>query len=181
MKPQNRLSTAQSPSITSEIAAMCDVPYREAVGTVQWTSLTTHPDISFDISTVARFLMNLGVMHWEAIKCIFQYLKGMHDLWLTYGGMERKLVGYADADGSMAEDRKAVSGYAFIIDGGAMSWSSKKQEIVSLSMTVSECVAAMHATKEALWLLCSLISEILSPATTLTILFSDNQSAIALI
>ncbi|THH14812.1 hypothetical protein EW146_g5573 [Bondarzewia mesenterica] len=110
---------------------------------------------------------------------LWPYLKGMRDLWLTYEGTERKLVGYADVDGSMAEDRKAVSGYAFIIDGGAVSWSSKKQEIVSLSTTESEYVTATHAAKEALWLR-SLISEILSPATTLTILFSDNQSAIAL-
>ena len=52
----------------------------------------------------------------------------------------------------MAEDRKAISGYAFLIDGGAVSWSSKKQEIVSLSTTESEYVAATHAAKEALWL-----------------------------
>ncbi|THH08422.1 hypothetical protein EW146_g8993 [Bondarzewia mesenterica] len=152
MEPQNRLSTAQSPSTTSEIATMHDVPYREAVSAVQWTSLTTCPDISFAVSTVARFSTNLGIAHWEAVKHIFRYLKGMRDLWLTYEGTERKLVGYADADGSMAEDRKAVSG---------------------------EYVAATHAAKEALWLH-SLISEILSPATTSTVLFSDNQSAIAL-
>ncbi len=31
------------------------------------------------------------------------------------GGM----TGYADADGQMQEDRRAISGYAFLIDGGA--------------------------------------------------------------
>ena len=65
------------------------------------------------------------------------------------------------------------------MDGGAVSWSSKKQEIVSLSTTESEYVAATHATKEALWLR-SLVAEILAPVTTPTTLFSDNQSAIAL-
>ena len=49
----------------------------------------------------------------------------MKDLWLGYGGQKRELIGYADADGSMAEDRKAVSEYAFIINGGAVSWSAK--------------------------------------------------------
>ena len=62
------------------------------------------------------------------------------------------LVGYADADGSMAEDQRAVSSYAFIVDGGAVSWSTKRQEIVSLSTTKSEYIAATHAAKEALWL-----------------------------
>ena len=69
-----------------------------------------------------------------------------------YGGAPSALIGYADADGSMAEDHRAILGYAFLIDGGAMSWSSKKQEIVSLSTTESEYVVAMHTAKEALWL-----------------------------
>ena len=80
---------------------------------------------------------------------------------------------------SMSEDRRAISGYAFLIDGGAVSWSSKRQEIVSLSTTKSEYVAATHGGKEALWLR-SLISEVFSNITSPTTLFSDNQAAIAL-
>ena len=89
------------------------------------------------------------------------------------------LAGYADADGSMGEDRRAVSGYAFLIDGGAVSWSSKRQEIISLSTTKSEYVAATHAAKEALWLR-SFIGELFTPLAEPITLFSDNQSAIAL-
>jgi hypothetical protein len=55
-----------------------------------------------------------------------------------YGGQEVSLVGYADADGSMVEDRHTISGYAFLIDGGAVSWSTKRQEIVLLLTTESE-------------------------------------------
>ena len=95
------------------------------------------------------------------------------------GKKKSLVVGYADVDGSMAEDRRAVSGYAFLIDGGAVSWSSKRQEIVSLSTTESEYVAASHATKEALWLR-SLIGEVFAPLAEPTTIFSDNQSAIAL-
>jgi len=68
---------------------------------------------------------------------------------LSYGGKTKELEGYADADGSMAEDRRAISGYAFIVHGGAVSWSTKKQEIISLSTT--EYIAATYAMKEALW------------------------------
>jgi hypothetical protein len=89
------------------------------------------------------------------------------------------LEGYADADGSMAEDRKAISGYAFLVNGGAVSWSAKRQEIISLSTTESEYVAAVHAAKEALWLR-SLISSLFGIEIPTTTLFSDNQSAIAL-
>ena len=79
----------------------------------------------------------------------------------------------------MSKDQKAVSGYTFLIDGGTVSWASKKQEIVSLSTTESEYVAATHATKEALWL-CSFIGEVLIPLDEPITLFSDNQSTIAL-
>jgi hypothetical protein len=46
--------------------------------------------------------------------------------------------------GSMGEDRHAVSGHALLIEGHAVSWSFKHQEIVSLSTTESEYVAATH-------------------------------------
>jgi hypothetical protein len=110
---------------------------------------------------------------------VFQYLKGTRDFWLTYGHTKAELTGYADADGSMAEDRRAISGYAFIIHGGAVSWSAKRQQIVSLSTTESEYVAAAHAAKEAKWLR-SLIQQLFDTEMSPTTLFSDNQSAIAL-
>ena len=103
--------------------------------------------------------MNPGAVHWEVVKRVFRYLKGTHELWLSYGGTAKEMEGYADADGSMMEDRRAISGYAFIINGGAVSWSTKKQEIVSLSTTESKYIAATYAAKEALWLR-SLMSQI---------------------
>ena len=88
-------------------------------------------------------------------------------------------MGYTNVNGSMAEDCHAISGYTFLVDGGAVSWSSKWQEIISLSTTESEYVAAMHGMKEALWL-CSLISEAFGTLKDATVMFYDNQSTIAL-
>ena len=50
------------------------------------------------------------------------------------------------------EDCRVITGYAFLINGGAFSWSSKKQEIISLSTMESEYVADTQGMKEALWL-----------------------------
>jgi len=179
MDPNVRLTSAQSPTATDDIAKMRDVPYHEAIGSLMYASLGTRPDISFAVQTLSRFAVNPGMAHWEAVKRVFRYLKGTRELWLSYGGMKKEMEGYADADGSMMEDRKAISGYAFIINGGAVSWSAKKQEIISLSTTESEYVAATYAAKEALWLR-SLISQIFGVVLPATTLFSDNQSAIAL-
>jgi len=74
-------------------------------------------------------------------------LKGTKELWLGYGAKTKVLQGYADADGSMGEDQKVISGYAFMINGGAISWSAKRQELISLLTTESEYIAATYAAK----------------------------------
>jgi hypothetical protein len=54
---------------------------------------------------------------------------------------------------------------------------SKQQELVVLSMTEGEYVAATHALKEALWLR-SFTSEVFGSTLAPTTLFSDNKSTV---
>jgi hypothetical protein len=121
MDPNIKLTSTQSPTTTNNIVKMRDMPYHETVGSLMYTSLGTHPNITFAVQTLSRFATNPGPTHWDAIKRVFQYLKGTRNLWLSYGGNKVDLEGYADADGSMMEDRKAISGYAFIVHGGTVS------------------------------------------------------------
>ena len=176
--PNRPLLKSQCPTKLADIAKMKNIPYREAVGSLLYAAMGTRPDIAFATSTVAQFMDNPGHEHWEAVKKIFWYLKGTRDLKLIYGGKEEDLYGYVD-DGASQDHRRAISGYVFIVDGGAVSWSSKKQEVVTLSTTEAEYVAATHAAKEAVWLR-RLIGEIFSPLKEPTTLHGDNQSAIAL-
>lgn len=98
---------------------------------------------------------------------------------VTYGEASNPLESYAAADGSMAEDRRAILGYASLIDGSTVSWSSKWREMIdSLSITESEYPAVTHGGKEAFWLR-TLISEIFGDLKVPTTLFYDNQAAIA--
>ena len=140
---------------------------------------TGRPDIAFAMSTVAQFSENPGWAHWEAVKRIYKYLLGTKELELTYGGEQRGLEGYVDADGASQEHRRAITGYVFMIDGGAVSWSSKKQELVTLSTTEAEYVAQTHAAKEAIWFR-RLLTDLFDSVDTPTTLFSDSKSAIAL-
>ena len=79
----------------------------------------------------------------------------------------------------MQEDRHAISGYVFMLNGGAVSWSSKWQDTISLSTTKAEYIALTHAAKEAIWFR-NLLLEIFSPINHPITIHSDNQSAIAL-
>ena len=60
-----------------------------------------------------------------------------------------------------------------------MLWNSKQQEIIVLSTTEGEYVAATQAAKEALWLR-SFTNDVFGLELAPTALFSDNKSAIAL-
>ena len=179
MDPSAPLSKSQEPSKLEDIARMKSIPYREAVGSLMYAAMGTRPDIAFATSTVAQFSENPGWAHWEAVKRIYKYLLGTKELELTYGGEQRGLEGYVDADGASQEHRRAITGYVFMIDGGAVSWSSKKQELVTLSTTEAEYVAQTHAAKEAIWFR-RLLTDLFDSVDTPTTLFSDSKSAIAL-
>jgi hypothetical protein len=116
------------------------------------------------------------IFYWEAVKRVFRYLSGTKDWGLTFGGGKEGLEGFADADGASQEHRHVISGHTYLIDKGAISWSSRKQEFVTLSTAEAEYVAAMHATKEGIWL-CNII---FTPLTQPTPLHCDNQSAITI-
>jgi hypothetical protein len=76
----------------------------------------------------------------------------MKELALTYGGngKGRGLEGFSDTDGASQEHRHAITGSAFLVNGGAVSWSSKKQELVMLSTTEAEYTASSQASCEAI-------------------------------
>jgi hypothetical protein len=160
---------------------MKNIPYREGIGSLMYASVGTRPDIAFAVSTLAQFSENPVQVHWDAIKHVFCYLNGMKKLALTYrgNGKGQGLEGFSDANGALQEHRHAITGYAFLIDGGAVSWSSKKQELVTLSITEAEYVISSQASCEAVWLR-RLIGEIFCPLKQPTPLYCDNQSAIAL-
>jgi hypothetical protein len=180
MVPGIVYSKDDSPSSPQEAARMEKVPYREAIGSLMYASVATRPDISFAVAALSQFLDNPGEVHWEAVKRILRYLSGTKDFVLTYGNECHNLIGYTDADGATQEHRRAISGHAFLIDGGAVSWSSKKQELVTLSTAEAEYVAATHAAKEALWLR-RLVFELFPSLEAPTVLYCDNQAALRLI
>ena len=172
-------SRTDCPSDPAEQARMKKTPYREAIGSLMYASVATRPDITYSVSALSRFLDNPGTIHWEAAKRVFRYLAGTRDLTLTYGEERHELLGYTDANGASHEHRHAISGLTYLIDGGAISWQSRKQELVTLSTAEAKYVAATHAAKEAIWLR-RLISELFPFPPTPTTLFCDNQAAIKL-
>jgi hypothetical protein len=183
LDPHQHLSISQSPSTPRQFEDMRNVPYREAIGSLMYAALGTRPDIAFAVSLLSQYMQNPGRPHWEALKRVFRYLKGTQDKRLVIGDKHQDshngIEGFTDADWGSQEHRHSISGYVFMIDGGAVSWSSKKQPIVALSTTEAEYIAATHAAKEALWIR-TFIAEVARPLTRPITIYCDNQSAIAI-
>lgn len=177
--PGASLSKDNAPADDTEAAHMQKTPYREAIGSLMYAAIATRPDISFAVSALSQFLNNPGEVHWEFVEWIFRYLAGTKTHTLMYGNEHHDLIGYTDADGASQEHRHAISGFAFLIDGGAISWASRKQELVTLSTAEAEYVAATHAAKECIWLR-KLSIPLFGSHSTPTTLYCDNQAALHL-
>ncbi len=155
--------------------------YARAIGTLMYLMLGTRPDIAFAVSCLARYMSNPTPAHEKALKRVFRYLRGSSTFVLAYKGELQPLVGYTDADwGGDPQTRRSTSGYLFNIGSAAISWSSKRQPCVALSSCKAEYMGETQATKEAVWLreLMKGLTAQKEPAAT--VIFADNQGAIAL-
>jgi len=167
------------PADATEVAYMAKVPYHKAIGSLIYAAEATQPDITFAISTLSQFLENPSHVHWEAIKWIFQYLTSTKTHTLTYRNECHDLIVFTNADGTSQEHHHAISGFTFLIDGGAVSWASHKQELITLSTAKAEYMATMDAAKECIWLH-RLTEPLFGAASTPTTLYCDNQAALHL-
>ena len=126
--------------------------------------LGTRPDLAFAVSVVSRYSFKPNDSHWQAVKRIFQYIKGTLDLQLTFRGPITAITGYTDADWAGDQDtRRSTSGFVFNLGSGAISWSSKRQPTVALSSCEAEYMGQTQAVKEAVWLK-SLLDQLLPPS-----------------
>ena len=148
-----------------------------------YAMLGTRPDIAFAIMSLSQFCSNPGQPHWTGVNHLLHYLAGTVDYQLTYASDRQQslsLYGFCDSDwASNQDDRRSVTGYVFMLGGGAVSWQAKKQTTVALSSVEAEYMAASQATKEALWWR-MLLRELGTSATSATSLLSDSQGSIAL-
>ncbi|XP_074337693.1 secreted RxLR effector protein 161-like [Apium graveolens] len=89
--------------------------YKQIIGSLTYLT-NTRPDLKFIVSFLSRYMSRPIKLHFLAAKRVLRYLKGTLD--------------YGDVDG-----RKSTSGYTFMMGGGGVAWSSKKQSVVALSTT----------------------------------------------
>ncbi|KAL8104868.1 hypothetical protein AgCh_028873 [Apium graveolens] len=154
--------------------------YRSLVGSLMYLT-ATRPDITYGVSLISRFMEQPKKTHWEAGKRILRYVRGTLGDGIYYQkGNDTKVIGYCDSDwaGSI-DDSKSTSGNVFFTGSSAITWMSKKQQVVALSTAEAEYISLSLASCQALWI--TWVLEDLKHATKESpIIYCDNKSAIAL-
>ncbi|XP_020272454.1 uncharacterized protein LOC109847633 [Asparagus officinalis] len=154
--------------------------FRSMIGGLNYLS-HTRPDIAFSVSVVSRFMHSPSMHHLGAAKTILCYIVGTVDFGIWYSRVSNfKLCGFTDSDwASCLDGGKSTSGHVFSLGSGVISWSSKKQEIVTLSSSEAEYVAATAAVCQAIWLR-RLLTDFYQIQEGATQVFCDNRATISM-
>ncbi len=125
---------------------MAGVPYRRAVGCLMYLMVGTRSDLAAAVGALSQFASDPCPTHWQTLK---RYIQGTKTHGIEFQASDTDgLRGYSDADwAGNVEYRRSTSGYAFMMNGGCVSWRSKKQRTVALSSTEAEYmgVVGSHA------------------------------------
>jgi len=116
--------------------------------------VNTRPNISFAINTLSQFMVESKRVHSTTIRHILKYVHGTIRIRLKYTrGDDVGLSGftYVDWAGSSV-DRKSNSGNCINIGSRMISWCSRKQKLIALSLAEAEYMAVSMAMCEAIWL-----------------------------
>ncbi|KAJ9546206.1 hypothetical protein OSB04_025913 [Centaurea solstitialis] len=154
--------------------------YRSLAGALQYLTFT-RPDIAYAVHQVCLFMHDPRLPHLNALKRILRYLKGTlcHGLHIKASAVDR-LVAYSDADrAGCPNTRRSTSGFCVYLGENLVSWSSKRQHVVSRSSAEAEYRGIANLVAETAWLR-NLLLEFCCPLSRATVVFCDNVSAMYL-
>jgi hypothetical protein len=127
--------------------------YHSMIGSLLYLC-ASRPNIMHSVEMCARYQAAPKESHLMAVKRIFQYLIHTPTFGLWYPkGSSFELVRYSDPDwvGDKV-DRKSTSRACQFLGRSLVSWSSKKQNCVSLSTAEAEYVSAMSCWAQLIWM-----------------------------
>lgn len=146
----------------------------------QFACIGTRLDLSYDVSVAAKFCANPSPAQYNALRCIIKFLAWTLALNISFFGNAQLLflTFYNDVDFAM--DLDDWRSHSRFIHHGHVLWASRKQANCASSTTEAEYLVASSTTKEIIGHR-RLFSILGKPHTSLTLLLTDNPSALQLI
>jgi hypothetical protein len=139
----------------------------------------TRLDIAYIVQQICLHMHDPQEPHLTAMKCILRYLHGTpgYSLLLRHSSSS-DLVVYTNADwADCPETRRSMSGYAVFLGDNLVSWSAKRQTVVSRFSAEVEYHAVANGMTEATWLR-QLLHELQTPPSRCTLVYCDNISVV---
>src|SRR6185436_7532480 len=141
--------------------------YRSLAGALQYL-IFTRPDLTYAVQQVCLHMHDPRESHLAALKRLLRYVRGS---FVLHRSPTSELVVYTDADWAGCPDtRRSTSDYAVFLGGNLVSWSSKRQPVVSRSSAEAEYRADANGVAEASWLR-QLLAELHSPLAKSTLVY----------
>ena len=133
MTKGDKYSKDQCPRNELERKKMDNCPYNAAIDILMYAQACTKIDISFAIGMLGRYQIDPSMNHWVGKKKVLRYLSGTRNHMLTYRKIDHlEVISYSNADfAKCLSPRRSTSVYVFLLDGGAVSWRSAKQTLVT--------------------------------------------------
>ncbi|POV97395.1 hypothetical protein PSTT_15070 [Puccinia striiformis] len=159
-----------------------DISYRALIGSLNYLSILTRPDISYAVSTLSQYLENPGIKHYYAAVQIFQYLKGTRNFGLVFKKEKGMMLrAFADADwGNGPDTRRSTTGFVVTVGTHLVDWKSTKQATISLSSAEAEYKALSDLGRDLAWI-ANIANEVLIYSnSTAIVVYVDNKAAINL-
>ncbi|GJU23555.1 ribonuclease H-like domain-containing protein [Tanacetum coccineum] len=152
--------------------------YRSLAGGLQYLTFT-RPDLSYAVQQVCLYMHDTREPHFSALKRILRYVQGTLELGLhLYASATTSLVRYTDADwAGCPSTRRSTSGYCVFLGDNLLSWSAKRQHIISRSSAEAEYRGVANVVAETAWIR-NLLRKLHSPLLTATLVYCDNVSAV---
>ncbi|GKC26608.1 uncharacterized mitochondrial protein-like protein [Tanacetum coccineum] len=116
--------------------------FQSMVGSLMYLT-ASRPDLVFVVCMCARYQASPTKKNLEALKRVFQYLRGTINWGLWYlKDTAMALTAYADADHAGCQDtRRSTLGSAQFLRDKLVSWSSKKQKSTAILIIEAEYIA----------------------------------------
>nr|QHA33696.1 Gag-Pol polyprotein [Atrato Retro-like virus] len=156
--------------------------YRSVVGSLMYVATTARPDIAASVSVLGRCFEKPTEKDWVAAKRVIRYLIGTVNWSLRLGG-DRDYTLEAFSDSDWAGDhttRKSTTGYILFYGGGAIAWTSRRQNCVTLSSMEAEYIALGETCQEVIWTR-RLLEDMGEIQKSPTLIQEDNQGCLKFI
>jgi hypothetical protein len=127
--------------------------YHSMIGSLLYLC-DSRPDIMLSVGLCARFQSTPKECHFVVVKRILRCLIHTPTLGIWYPkGSTFELVGYSNSDWAGDKvDQKLTLGACQFIGRSLVSWSSKKQNSISLSTTESKYISVASCCTQLLWM-----------------------------